>query len=128
MSWHGSQNSVSSGSYSGSLYHYTDKEGARAIAASGKLKPSVGPGDQAFGPGQYFTALPPDTKSKDLLKNNWDGIKAPKKKIEYVVEVPVESMPNVEPHGRSESRDVWVNQTKDPIDLKEAGAVIYKRK
>lgn len=110
------------------LYHYTDKKGADEIAKSGVLKPSLGPGDEAFGAGQYFTSKPPQTKTNDLLKNNWDGLQASAKKVEYVVEIPKTSLPKAEERGKPAQRDVWVNPTKQNLDLVKAGAKIYERK
>lgn len=55
------------------LYHYTTKTAAKQIASSGYIKGSTSPGDAALGPGGYFTSKPPQTSTKNLLQNNYDG-------------------------------------------------------
>lgn len=55
------------------LYHYTTKTAAKQIASSGYIKASTGPSDCALGKGAYFTQKPPNTSTKNLLRNNYDG-------------------------------------------------------
>eukprot|EP00745_Piridium_sociabile_P010093 TRINITY_DN17038_c1_g1_i3.p1 TRINITY_DN17038_c1_g1~~TRINITY_DN17038_c1_g1_i3.p1 ORF type:complete len:113 (+),score=16.46 TRINITY_DN17038_c1_g1_i3:282-620(+) len=52
------------------VYHYTDQRGKEAIERTGRIEPSR---DGAYGPGVYFTSMPPTEGRKAVSKNNWDG-------------------------------------------------------
>jgi len=55
------------------LYHYTDRAGARGIMTSGVINQSTGPRDAAFGPGVYATPLPPSSSKCAIAGNNYDN-------------------------------------------------------
>ena len=56
------------------LYHYTDKDGAKGIASSGKIWQSEFPKDAVYGNGTYLTDMSPNKYSKQqIAKNLWDG-------------------------------------------------------
>jgi hypothetical protein len=56
------------------LYHYTSSEGCAGILQNGVIRSSTDvTRDALLGNGVYLTALPPWTRDKKLIKNNWDG-------------------------------------------------------
>jgi len=55
------------------LYHYTNRAGARGIMTSGVINQSTGPRDAAFGPGVYATTLPPSSSKCAIAENNYDN-------------------------------------------------------
>ena len=61
----------------GKFYHYTNKEGYKAIKKSKKIKKSKTEGVNAvFGYGVYLTSLSPqDRTNRGIANNNYDGSK-----------------------------------------------------
>lgn len=58
------------------LYHYTTKQGKKAIINSRLIKESrkaPGKGDATFGNGVYLTSLDPTCGKVQLYLNNFDG-------------------------------------------------------
>ena len=63
----------------GKFYHYTNKEGYKAIKKSKMIKKSKLKGaDAVFGEGVYLTSLSPKNRTKGgIAENNYDGGEKP---------------------------------------------------
>eukprot|EP01064_Diplonema_japonicum_P035090 TRINITY_DN74_c0_g4_i1.p1 TRINITY_DN74_c0_g4~~TRINITY_DN74_c0_g4_i1.p1 ORF type:complete len:138 (+),score=35.74 TRINITY_DN74_c0_g4_i1:48-416(+) len=100
------------------LYHYTDKESATKIKATGTIKQSEGPGDCVLGKGTYFTSKPPSTQDSALLANNYDGHAKKSEKVESFVKVKADKIPGLVDGRDKLGRDVF----KAPGDVNLFGA------
>ena len=108
------------------LYHYTDRDSASAIASSGQLMASRGPGDCALGEGVYFTAKPPRSSSSALLHNNYDGGASAHTDSKVGAYVRVEADRVNYQNGRADlGRDVFV--VPGDVSLSQAGAKLGVR-
>ena len=106
------------------LYHYTDNASAGRIKASGRINPSVGPGDCALGTGTYLTAKQPRSSSASLLANNYGSASGSRDKVESFIRVDADRVGASS--GRAAlGRDVWV--VPGGVDLKSAGASVGSR-
>ena len=106
------------------LYHYTDSSSLAKIETSGYIKASQGPGDCSLGKGVYMTAKVPETSSKSLLENNYNG-SSKTTKVEGYVRVDANKVQATS--GRDTlGRNVFV--VKGDVDLKTSGAKTGIRK
>jgi hypothetical protein len=111
------------------LYHYTSDEGLQGIQRDGVIRCSSDTTrDAILGKGVYLTSLPPSTKDRDLLKNNWDGSKrfysSKQENLSYYVEFAKRDLPHAQKSGGS--RDVWM--VPHDIDLTKVPHRVYERK
>jgi hypothetical protein len=94
------------------LYHYTSSEGCEGILQDGVIRRSENTTrDAILGKGVYLTALPPWTKDKKLLKNNWDGRSERRllgilDKLDYYIELDSKDLPEV--RKAPGKRDIWM--------------------
>jgi len=110
------------------LYHYTSDKGLRGIQREGVIRSSADTTrDAVLGRGVYLTSLPPSTKDKALLKNNWDGSRkfssTKQNNLDYCVRFKTKDLPCAQKSGGS--RDVWM--VPHDIDLKEVPFRVYER-
>lgn len=109
-------------------FHYTDKESAAAISASGRLQPSA---SGALGGGLYVTSKAPNNKTAKILENNYGGAAGSSAsradKADAYVRIPAGAVEGRVTSGRDElGRNV--HKIGGAVDLKEAGAVVRKKK
>ncbi|XP_031568000.1 uncharacterized protein LOC116302771 [Actinia tenebrosa] len=89
------------------FYHYTNKEGATAIARCKKISASsVEARDATYGRGVYFTSMDPRHFSKEEIReNNYGNSAAFPDRTDYVVEV---WMPWNHMHRTPDTRDIYL--------------------
>lgn len=94
------------------LYHYTSYDGCAGILHDGVIRRSEDMWrDAVLGKGVYLTALPPWTKDKKLLKNNWDGtserhLLQKLDNLDYYIEFDSRNLPDVK--RATGKRDIWM--------------------
>jgi hypothetical protein len=110
------------------LYHYTSYKGIRGIQRDGVIWSSEDiTRDAVLGRGVYLTSLPPETRDKYLLKNNWDGSRrfysTKEPNLDYCIEIKRKYLPCA--RKSSGSRDIWM--VPHNIDLCDAPYRVYER-
>eukprot|EP01061_Rhynchopus_euleeides_P022844 TRINITY_DN37311_c0_g1_i1.p1 TRINITY_DN37311_c0_g1~~TRINITY_DN37311_c0_g1_i1.p1 ORF type:complete len:123 (+),score=23.32 TRINITY_DN37311_c0_g1_i1:81-449(+) len=109
------------------LYHYTTKESAASIKATGFRESTDTARDASLGPGVYFTAKKPQTSDKALLKNNYDGAAPTQKaKVESYVRVETAGMQTSELKRASGGRNVYCAPAA-AVDMSKANPVVGDR-
>jgi hypothetical protein len=94
------------------LYHYTSSEGCAGILQDGVIRSSTNTTrDAVLGKGVYLTSLPPWTKDKKLINNNWDGrterlFLNKLDKLNYYIEFNSKNLPDVK--KAPGKRDIWM--------------------
>jgi hypothetical protein len=111
------------------LYHYTSDEGLRGIKSDRVIRSSADTTrDAVLGRGVYLTSLPPSTKDKDLLKNNWDGNRnfysSKQDNLTHYIQFSKKDLPSAEKSGGS--RNVW--RVPHDIHLDEVPHRVHERK
>ena len=110
------------------LYHYTSKKGLKGIEKDGAIRSSEDTTrDAVMGKGVYLTSLPPSTKDKHLLKNNWDSSKefysSKQNNLAYCIEFKKKDLYCAQ--KSEDSRDVYI--VPHDVDLEEVPCRVYKR-
>ena len=101
------------------LYHHTNKKGAKGIERSMIINQSDGGGDAAFGTGVYLTAITPESAKDAIAYNNYDDgdagwfIKLLEGHVDYVVKItlPLDWVTQVD-----SDRNIWLYEDDD-LDL-----------
>ncbi len=108
------------------VYHYTDKAGIEGIEGDEMISPSDPDlKDAYYGAGVYFTTVPPESSTNQILRNNWDGVRGKNEFTEWYIAVKKSDLPKLKKVSARGMRDVWV--TPDPVYLDEVEHQIAKR-
>ncbi len=73
--------------------------------------------DAFYGAGVYFTTVPPECSTSEILGNNWDGVRGKTEFVQWFVAIRKSDLPKLKKVGGLTMRDVWV--TPDPVYLDE---------
>jgi len=103
--------------YPRTLYHYTSKGGLNGILESQQILPSSGPKHARFGPGQYFSDIPPEAigtvyTTYEIIRSFYGNPVYPKSKISNYLEVNVDGLPISNPRPGT-----FLNPTDQPLDV-----------
>jgi hypothetical protein len=106
------------------VYHYTDKEGILGMMRTRKMLPSVRPGDECLGQGQYFTTMGPESDSDELVRNNWGSNSEKYDKVAYYVRIERKKLGQL---IKAAGRNVLLNPSKESLNLREVEARFFQR-